>query len=180
MLDRHRERFGLGSRLGGGRTSRHQPERGRAWCGAAGCGPLIAAALERTVSEFAPIHGADPSAWRWGAAHQARFDHALLRFIPGLDGLTRIATPSAGDGETVSRAGLRAERDGQFGNVHGAGFRGVFDLSDPAGAWVVIATGQSGHPMSRHWADQMPAWRDGALLRLGPVQAVAGRVRLLP
>ncbi|MCA0449303.1 MAG: penicillin acylase family protein, partial [Proteobacteria bacterium] len=66
-------------------------------------------------------------------------------------------------------------------NIHGAGFRGVFDLSDPAGAWVVIATGQSGHPMSRHWSDLLPAWRDGALLRLGPIEGEpAGRLRLLP
>lgn len=158
-----------------------RPERGRAWCGEAGCGPLVSAALSQAVADLAPIHGPDPSAWRWGAAHPARFDHALLRFIPGLDRLTRISTPSAGDGETVSRAGMRAEQEGLFGNVHGAGFRGVFDLSDPAGAWVVIATGQSGHPMSRHWSDQMPAWRDGALLRLGPIEgAAAGRVRLLP
>lgn len=157
------------------------PERGQAWCGPAGCGPLLSAALGRAVSDLAPIHGPDPSAWRWAAAHQARFEHALFRFIPGIDSLTRLVTPSAGDGETVNRAGLRAEAEGQFGNIHGAGFRGVFDLSDPAGAWVVIATGQSGHPMSRHWSDLLPAWRDGALLRLGPIEGEpAGRLRLLP
>jgi penicillin amidase len=157
------------------------PDRGRAWCGADGCGPLLSAALSRAVAELAPIHGTDPAAWRWGVAHQARFEHPILRFIPGLDRLTRIATPSAGDGETVNRAGLRGESDGQFGNIHGAGFRGVFDLADPAGAWVVIATGQSGHPMSRHWADLLPAWRDGALVRLGPIEGEpAGRIRLLP
>lgn len=157
------------------------PDRGRAWCGEAGCGPLLSAALDRAVAELAPIHGTDPSTWRWAAAHQARFEHSLFRFIPGLGSLTRLATPTAGDGETVNRAGLRAEEEGLFGNIHGAGFRGVFDLADPAGAWVVIATGQSGHPMSRHWADQLPSWRDGTLLRLGPIEGEpAGHVRLLP
>ncbi|MEO3475462.1 penicillin acylase family protein [Roseomonas sp. CAU 1739] len=157
------------------------PERGRDWCGEAGCGPLLSEALTRAVRDLAPIHGPDPSNWRWAAAHQARFEHPLFRFIPGLDSLTRVATPSAGDGETVNRGGLRAEQDGLFGNIHGAGFRGVFDLADPAGAWVVIATGQSGHPMSRHWSDLLPAWRDGALLRLGPIRGEPeGRLRLLP
>jgi penicillin amidase len=81
----------------------------------------------------------------------------------------------------VNRAGIRAEEAGRFGNVHGAGFRGVFDLADPEGAWVVIATGQSGHPMSPHWSDQLPIWRDGALLRLGPIEgAPAGRIDLHP
>jgi penicillin amidase len=46
---------------------------------------------------------------------------------------------------------------------------------------VVIATGQSGHPMSPHWADLLPGWREGTLLHLGPAPAQpAGRVRLLP
>jgi penicillin amidase len=157
------------------------PDRGRAWCGAAGCGPLLSESLDRAVVELTPIHGADPSSWRWAPAHEARFEHPLFRFIPGLGSLTRLATPTAGDGETVNRAGLRAETDGLFGNIHGAGFRGVFDLSDPAGAWVVIATGQSGHPMSRHWGDQLARWRDGGLLRLGPIEgAPTGHVRLLP
>jgi len=157
------------------------PEAGARWCGAQGCGPLLSAAFDRAVADLAPVHGADPAAWRWEAAHPARFEHALLRFVPGLGALTRIATPSAGDGETVNRAALRFEAGGVFGNVHGAGFRGVFDLAHPDGAFAVIATGQSGHPMSRHWADMLPMWRDGATVQLGPVEgAPAARLRLRP
>ncbi|WP_338150960.1 penicillin acylase family protein [Neoroseomonas soli] len=154
---------------------------GAAWCGEAGCGPLLSAALARAVADLAPVHGPDPAAWRWGPAHEARFEHSLLRFLPGLGALTRITTPTGGDGETVARAGLGPEVGGRFGNIHGAGFRGVFDLADPTATFVVIATGQSGHPMSQHWADQVPAWRDGVLLRLGPVEGEpSGRIRLTP
>ncbi|MBP0463150.1 penicillin acylase family protein [Roseomonas sp. PWR1] len=157
------------------------PETGLAWCGAGGCGPLLAEALTRAIADLAPAHGADPASWRWAAAQPAIFEHPVLRFVPGLGALTRIAVPSGGDGETVNRAGLRPERDGVFGNVHGAGFRGVFDLADPDGAHLVIATGQSGHPMSRHWADLLPFWRDGALLRIGALAgAPSGRLRLVP
>jgi penicillin amidase len=142
---------------------------------------MLAAALAAAVGELVPVHGPDPAGWRWGAAHPARFEHPLLRFVPGLGALTRIATESGGDGETVNRAGLRTEAAGRLDNVHGAGFRGVFDLADPAGAFAVIATGQSGHPMSVHWADQMPAWREGRLLRLArPEGAPAGRILLTP
>ena len=151
---------------------------GAAWCGAPGCGAMLSAAMEAAVAHVAPTQGADPAAWRWGAAHPARFEHPLLRFVPGLGALTRIATPSAGDGETVNRAGLRAEAVGIFANVHGAGFRGVFDLADPGGAFAIIATGQSGHPMSPHWSDQLARWRDGALLRLAP--GAGGRILLTP
>jgi penicillin amidase len=154
---------------------------GAAWCGAAGCGAMLSAAMASAAAELVAVHGGDPAAWRWGAAHPARFDHPLLRFVPGLGALTRIATPSPGDGETVNRAGLRAEAGGIFANVHGAGFRGVFDLADPSGTHAIIATGQSGHPMSAHWADQLARWRDGAVLRLGlPTGSPGGRVVLAP
>jgi penicillin amidase len=153
----------------------------RTWCGAAGCGPALSAALAQAVADLAPIHGADPAAWRWGAAHPARFDHPLLRFVPLLGDLARISVPTPGDGETVNRAGHRGESRGIFANGHGAGFRGVFDLADPAGAFAVIATGQSGHPMSPHWSDLTPRWRAGGLLRLGPQEGPpAGRITLAP
>ena len=53
--------------------------------------------------------GVRTKVYLWGAAHPVRFEHPLLRFVPGLGALTRIATPTPGDGETVNRAGLRAE-----------------------------------------------------------------------
>jgi penicillin amidase len=154
------------------------PAAARRWCGAAGCGPLLGAAMAQAAAELAPDHGGDPAAWRWGAAHPARFEHPLLRFVPGLGALTRIAAPTGGDGETVNRAGLRAMPGGLFANVHGAGFRGVFDLAGPEATHAIIATGQSGHPMSPHWADQLERWRAGALLRLGPATGPA--IRLVP
>jgi penicillin amidase len=142
---------------------------------------MLSAALAEAVGDLAPVHGPNPAAWRWGAAHPVRFEHPLLRFVPGLAALTGISTPTPGDGETVNRAGMRAETAGIFANVHGAGFRGVFDLADPAAADVIIATGQSGHPMSRHWSDQLERWRDGVLLRPGPpVGTPAGRLLLTP
>ncbi len=177
--------------------------RTAAWCGGdpgrGGCAGLAAAALEAAVAALQRRHGEDPAAWRWGAVHVARFEHPLLRFVPGLRGLTRLAAATPGDGETVRRGTLRGGAGPDpFANVHGAGLRAVFDLGAPGGggrggAFAVIATGQSGHPLSRHWGDQLAPWRDGRLLPLGgggggghasPWQDGGGRgaaaIRLLP
>ncbi|MDB5380855.1 MAG: penicillin acylase family protein, partial [Rhodospirillales bacterium] len=51
---------------------------------------------------------------------------------------------------------------------------------DPDGTLAVIATGQSGHPMSRHWRDLLPAWRDGLVLRLDGQGTGGGSLRLQP
>jgi penicillin amidase len=102
--------------------------------------------------------------------------------VPLLQDWTRIEAETGGDGETVNRGSLGAG----FAHVQGPGLRAVFDLAVPAGTAAVIATGQSGHPLSRHWADQNAAWAAGAadggqLLPLGPVPAESGgTLRLEP
>jgi penicillin amidase len=66
-----------------------------------------------------------------------------------------------------------------FAHVHGAGLRLVADLADPEATLAVIATGQSGHPLSAHWGDLLAPWRDGGMIRLG--RAATGPViRLRP
>ena len=68
-----------------------------------------------------------------------------------------------------------------FAHVHGAGLRLVADLADPDRTLAVIATGQSGHPLSRHWGDLLASWRDGVMVTLArQPEAVGGRLRLLP
>ncbi len=46
-------------------------------------------------------------------------------------------------------------------NVHGAGYRGVYDLADPDSSVFIISTGQSGHFLSRHYDDLAQLWRRG-------------------
>ncbi|MES2711007.1 MAG: penicillin acylase family protein [Pseudomonadota bacterium] len=147
------------------------------WCGGQGCGAIAATALVEAVRGIAAEQGPDPAAWRWGAAHVARFEHPLLRFIPALAALTRMEVPASGDGDTLLRAAFRG---GDFAAIHGAGLRAVFDLSDPDGTLAVTATGQSGHPMSRHWRNLLPAWRDGLVLRLDGRGTDGGSVGLHP
>jgi penicillin amidase len=140
-----------------------RPE-GAHWCGPAGCRALAAAAWARSVAALAQRFGPDPATWRWGQAHVARFEHPLLRFVPVIGPLVRLEAATPGDGETLNRGGLRG---GDFAHVHGAGFRGVFDLAAPDGALAVIAGGQSGHPLSRHWGDLLPLWVRGEAVRPG-------------
>jgi len=42
----------------------------------------------------------------------------------------------------------------------------VYDLADLGNSRYVIATGQSGNPLSAHWGDFVQRWRDGGSVRL--------------
>jgi penicillin amidase len=169
--------------------------RGAHWCRPVGeaaapgsspgdaCAALVSKALEEATAGLTESFGPDPAAWHWGTAHQARFEHPLLRFIPVLRDWTRISAPRGGDGQTVDR-GYNTSRD--FANVQGPGLRAVFDLASPDGVFAVIGTGQSGNPLSAQWSDQTPIWAgrapDGSLLLpLGPVpDRSSGILRLEP
>ncbi|EFH10210.1 penicillin acylase family protein [Teichococcus cervicalis] len=145
------------------------------------CHALIATALRQAVEQLSQAHGPDPTAWRWGNAHQARFEHPLLRFVPLLRDLTGLVIASPGDEHTVNRGGMAGSG---FAHVHGPGLRLVADLASPDGIWAVIGSGQSGNPLSRHWGDQLRLWAGQAengelLLRLGAVGDAAGSPRLV-
>ncbi len=129
------------------------------------------------MSSLAARFGADPAAWRWGAVHQAVFAHPMLRSIPVLGALTTARIGVPGDGTTLDRGGTNEALEA----VHGASFRGVYDLADLERSLFMMAPGQSGNPLSRHARDFLTRWRDGAMVLLAhrPVE-VSGTMRLLP
>jgi penicillin amidase len=149
---------------------------GASWCGG-DCAPLLKSTLESTMSTLAARFGSDPATWRWGAVHQAVFAHPILRSVPVLGALTteRIAVP--GDGATLDRGGTNDALEA----VHGASYRGVYDLADLERSLFMMAPGQSGNPLSRHARDFLTRWRDGAMVLLThqPV-SVSGTIRLEP
>jgi len=71
--------------------------------------------------------------------------------------------PTDGDYFTVDRAIPQVDDStgASFDDIHGAGLRAVFDLADLDQSRFVIAGGQSGNPMSSHYADFIESWRDG-------------------
>ncbi|WP_146101649.1 penicillin acylase family protein [Rhodopila globiformis] len=149
---------------------------GAHWCNN-DCAPMLRSSLTDAVRELSSRFGTDVQAWRWGAAHQAVFANPLLRAIPVLGPLTTITIPSPGDDNTVDRGGMNAALQ----SVHGAAYRGVYDLANLDRSLFVITPGQSGNPFSSHARDFVLRWRDGATITLGPEAArTTGAVRLTP
>jgi penicillin G amidase len=149
---------------------------GAHWCDG-DCGPMLRDSLGTAVADLTARFGADPAAWRWGDAHQAVFAHPILRSIPVLGSFTTISEPSPGDDNTLDRGGTNAALQ----SVHGAAYRGVYDLADLDRSLFMVTPGQSGNPFSRHARDFVLRWRDGATITLGPTAAsIGGTVRLNP
>jgi penicillin amidase len=144
-----------------------------AWCDdiatpeAETCPQQATAAFRKAVGKLADAYGGDPRAWRWGDAHKARFSHPLFDRIPVLRDLLHEPIATDGDNFTVNRATPRIDFESVvYPDVHGAGLRAVFDLADLDRSLFIIAGGQSGHPLSAHYGDQIERWRDGRYIEL--------------
>ena len=72
-----------------------------------------------------------------------------------------IRQSTSGGDNTLLRGRTKGSDPNPFQNVHGAGYRGVYDFADPNSSVFVTSTGQSGHFLSRHYDDLAQLWRRG-------------------
>ncbi len=160
---------------------------GTTWCDDVGtpakesCEEQISASLEAALADLAEGFGADLGSWRWGAAHTADFPHPVFSRVPVLKQLFSFALETDGGNTTVNRGavGFAGNPHIRFNNVHGAGYRAVYDLADLDNSRFIISTGQSGNPLSPLYGSLAERWRDGDYLMLDG-KAPAQRLLLTP
>lgn len=163
-----------------------------AWC------DVVQSAPVETCADMARLALDDALVWindrygaaqigslRWGDAHQARHDHQVLGEVSVLRWFVNIRQSTSGGDNTLQRAKTIGTGPDPFANVHAAGYRGVYDFADPDSSVFVISTGQSGHPLSRHYDDLGELWRRGEYvpMSLNPEfarSAAIGVTRLVP
>lgn len=140
----------------GARTLSHLVGRLRSGGGA----ELIPPALARAGETLRERHGADRAGWAWGEIRPLRLLHRLGVRRP-LDGIFNLGpVPLGGDANTLAQAGVHPldplANPGAIAN-----HRAVIDLGAPERSRFVLAGGQSGNPLSPHYADLFEVWRRG-------------------
>ena len=149
------------------------------------CTDIARLALDEALLELSATYGPNVESWRWGDAHEAQHDHPVLGRVPFLGWIVNIRQSTSGGDFTLLRGVTAGTGETPFANVHAAGYRGVYDFADPDSSVFITATGQSGHPLSRHYDDLSELWRRGEYIpmSLDPAlarAAVAGITRLTP
>ncbi|MCU4651919.1 penicillin acylase family protein [Roseibacterium sp. SDUM158016] len=154
------------------------------WCDVApstadeNCTEIARLALDDALQELVERYGTDVESWRWGAAHEAHHDHPVLGDTRLFSWIVNIRQPTSGGDFTLQRGQIAAEGPDPYANIHAAGYRGVYDFADPDSSVFIISTGQSGHPLSRHYDDLGELWRRGEYvpMTLDPELARAGNI----
>ena len=145
------------------------------------CVDIARLSLDAALLELSEQLGGAPESWRWGDQHQAAHDHPVLGQTGLLRHLVNIRQSTSGGDDTLQRGLTSGKGDAPYTNVHGAGYRGVYDFADPDSSVFVISTGQSGHPLSRHYDDLGEIWRRGDYvpMSLDPDLARAGALGVI-
>ena len=125
------------------------------------CTEIARLALDDAIVWISERYGTALESLRWGDAHQATHDHPVLGEVPVLRFFVNIRQSTSGGDNTLLRGRTSGEGPDPFQNVHGAGYRGVYDFADPDSSVFITATGQSGHFLSRYYDDQAKLWRRG-------------------
>lgn len=137
------------------------------------CTDMARIALDEALLGLSETYGPNPESWRWGDVHQAAHDHPVLGNVPVLRYFVNMRQSTSGDDNTLMRGRTKGTGPEPYLNVHGAGFRGVYDFADPDSSVFVIATGQSGHPLSRHYDNLGERWRRGEYIPMSLDPALA-------
>jgi penicillin amidase len=137
------------------------------------CADMARLALDDALLEISQKYGTALESLRWGDAHQATHDHPVLGDVPVLRYFVNIRQSTSGGDHTLMRGRTKGSDPDPFQNVHGAGYRGVYDFADPDSSVFVLSTGQSGHFLSRHYDDLAQLWRRGEYIPMSLDQELA-------
>lgn len=117
-------------------------------------------ALSDAVAWLKKELGRKPSKWAWGKLHQLQFKHAMAVRKP-LDVAFNIGPMEmGGDTDTVLQVSMQPEQ-GYLANLAAPSYRQIIDLNDFSRSVWVMPPGQSGHPGSNGYDNQVEAWKAG-------------------
>jgi penicillin amidase len=185
LTDRYKERYSYVTRF----VVRTLAANDASWCDDVTtakketCGDAVSAALRRAIADLEQRLGSDLTRWRWDAVHHAIFPHQGLDAVAALRPLLSRSVPNGGDWSTVDVGPVDALHPYEQHTV--AGYREIIDLSPANDSRFIDAVGQSGHFLSKHYADFQADWRAVRYRRMRMSRAdvekgAIGRLRLTP
>jgi penicillin amidase len=124
---------------------------------------VVESSLREACGELSELLGPDMEQWGWGKLHTVTMSHTLGRnkFLEPFFSIGPL--PSSGDGATINMGFYR--HSNPYRHIVGPSLRMIVDFGDLPRSRFVLAGGQSGHPFSPHYADQLELWRGGGYIR---------------
>ncbi|GCE13389.1 penicillin acylase family protein [Tengunoibacter tsumagoiensis] len=117
-------------------------------------------AFEATIEELSHTLTANILRWQYGAIHTLTYKHPMGTTKTLEKTFNRGPFPIGGDNDTINVSASSIIHPEEV--VATASYRLIADLNDWDNSRSIHSPGQSGHPMSPHYADQLPLWQQQA------------------
>ncbi len=145
------------------------------WWGGQARDVVLKTSFAQAVDALSKQLGSNPADWRWGRLHTATFAHPLGSVQP-LNLLFNVG-PISVPGENFTLSNTRFWIGRAFGSTLISSMRMIVDLSDLGRSLQILPPGESGQPLSQHYADMLLPWRDGQYSPMYFDRTVLDRVR---
>ena len=130
------------------------------------CPSRIRLALHDAVAELSRAYGGNPARWRWGDVHKAIHTAQPFGSFPLIGKYFNREVEMDGGTFTLLRADFAMRGAQPYAAIHGAGYRGLYDLAAADRSLYIISTGQSGNLFSSHYDDLLGVWAHGGYITI--------------
>ncbi len=131
------------------------------------CESMLSMSLDVALDELEKFAGSGSGSWKWGSIHRTAYRHQPFSHVKGLSSLFERTIPSGGGQDTVAVSGFTFRSSDGYVGTHGAGFRQIMQLGPGRSAHLYMnSTGQSANVFSRHYADMVGPFANGAYYAL--------------
>ena len=137
------------------------------WCVASGCRDELQVAFSAALRDLSKLLGKSPQAWRLGEAQHVRLQHTPFGRSAFLGPFFERRFASGGGPNTVNVAIAHLNGGHGYEQSFGAVFRQVIAPGDGA-HYFMNSSGQSGNPLSEHYADMTALYASGEYRLLAP------------
>jgi penicillin G amidase len=122
--------------------------------------PVLLEALADSIKTLSQSFGPASEAWAWGMIRPLTLRHRFGDKKPLNQVFNVGPLPGYGDGTTVNQASFEFWEPLRSSTVT-AHLRSVFDIGNWGASRFVLLGGQSGNPLSSHYADLVPLYQRG-------------------
>lgn len=130
------------------------------------CSTQVARALDDAISELSASYGDDWTTWRWGDAHIVRHAHRPFSNVDILKSWFELSDEADGGPYAINVSATNFSSQTPYESTAGPSYRAIYDLANLDASRYIIPGGQSGHPLSPHYGDLAPLWRDGEFIEI--------------
>lgn len=125
---------------------------------------LVEKSLREAQTDLSARLGHDPDRWEWGKIHTLTLDHPLGRLRVLAPFFSIGPFPAPGDWATINSGFYR--HTFPYRQVVGASLRMLLTPGEWERSRFILPSGQSGHPPSPHYRNQLELWLRGESIRL--------------